>query len=56
MDSSELMMMSKRSLASEVETDQSDSSVMSLEAKLMSGEADRSFVGSWEASYPLRLV
>ena len=33
-----MMRMGKRSLASELVTDQSDSSVMSLEAKLMSGE------------------
>ena len=48
MDSSELMVMriGKSSLASEVETDQSDSSAMSLEAKLMSGEVDRPFIGS----------
>ena len=40
MDSSEFMVMSicKLSLASEVETDQSDSSAMSLEAKRMSDE------------------
>ena len=41
-----VMRMDKCSLAREVETDQSDSSAMSLEAKLMSGEADRPFVGS----------
>ena len=48
MDSSELMVMrmGKWSLASEVDTDQSDSSAMSLEAKLILGEVDRPFVGS----------
>ena len=47
-DSSDMMVirMDRWSLASEVETDQSYSSAMSLEAKLMSGEFDRSFVGS----------
>ena len=58
MDSSELMAMriDKLSLASEVETEQSDSSAMSLEAKLMSGEIDRPFVGSRVASFSLRMV
>ena len=41
-----VMRMGKCSLASEVETDQSDSSAKSLEAQLMSGEVDRPFVGS----------
>ena len=45
------MRMDKCSLASEVVTDQSDSSVMPLEAKLMSGEVDRTFVGSCVASF-----
>ena len=44
-----------RSLASEVETDKSDSSAMSLEAELMSGEVDRPFVGSHVASFSLRM-
>ena len=43
-------------MTSEVETDQSDSSSMSLEAKLMSGEVDRPFVGSRVASFSLRMV
>ena len=53
MDSSELMVirMGKWSLSREVWTDQSDSSAMSLEAKLMSGEANRQFVGSRVASF-----
>ena len=50
------MMMGRRSLASEVETDQSDSSEMSLEAKLMSGEVNRPFVGSRVASFSIRMV
>ena len=55
MDCSELMVMrmGKLSLASEVESDQSDSSAMSLEAKLMSSEVDRPFVGSRVASFSL---
>ena len=46
-DISELMVMrmEKLSLASEVETDQSDISAMPLETKLMTGEVDRPFVG-----------
>ena len=42
-DSSEVMVMrmGRRSLASEVETDQSDSKAMSLEVKLISGEVDK---------------
>ena len=36
--------------------DQSDSSAMSLEAKLMSGKIDRPFVGSCVASFSLRMV
>ena len=39
-----------------VETDQSDSSAMSLENKLMSGEVDRPFVGSRVASFSLIMV
>ena len=50
------MRMGKLSLASEVETGQSDSSAMSLEAKMMSGEVDRPFVGSLVASFSLRMV
>ena len=50
------MWMGKWSLASEVETDQSDSSAMSLEAKLMSGEVDPPFDGSGVASFSLRMV
>ena len=38
-----------------METDQSDSSAMSLEAKLMSGEVVRLFVGSRAASFTLRM-
>ena len=45
------MRMGRSSLASRVETDQADSSVMSLEAKLMSSEVDRPFVGSGVASF-----
>ena len=58
MFSSELMVvwMGKLSLASEVETDQSDSSAMSLEDKLMSGEVDRPFVGRRVASFSIRIV
>ena len=58
MDSSELMVMrmGKCSQASEVETDQTDSNAMSLEAKLMSCEDDRPFVGSRIASFSLRMV
>ena len=58
MNSSEFMVMrmGRRSLAREVETDQSNSSAMSLEAKLMSGEVDRPFVGSRVASFLLRMV
>ena len=57
MDSSELLLkrMEKLSLASEVETDQSGSSAMSLEAKLMSVEDDRPFVGCRVASLSLRI-
>ena len=40
------MKMGKLSLVSEVETDQSDRSAISMEAKLMTGEVDRQFVGS----------
>ena len=43
-------------MASVVETDQSDSSAMSLDAKLMSGEVDRLFGGSRVASFSLRMV
>ena len=43
-------------MAIEVETDQSDSSAMSLEAKLMSGEVDRTFVCCRVASFSLRMV
>ena len=58
MDSSELivMRMGKRSQASEVENDQSDSSAMTLQAKQMSGEAVRPFVGSRIASFSLRMM
>ena len=48
--------MGKWSLASEAETDQSDSSAMSLEAKLMSSEVDRPFVCFRVASFSLRMV
>ena len=43
-------------LASLVEIDQSDSSAMSLEAKLTSGEVDQSFVGSLVVSFSLGMV
>ena len=43
-------------MASEVETDQSGSSAMSLKAKLMSGEDDRPFDGSRVASFSIRMV
>ena len=58
MDSSELMVMRmvKLSLASEIETDQSDGSAMSLEVILVSGEVDQPFVGSRVASFSLRMV
>ena len=58
MVSSELIVMrtGRLSQASEVETDQSDSSAMSLVAKLMSGEVDRPFVGSRVASFSPRMV
>ena len=58
MDSSELMVMrmGRLSLDSKVETDQSDSSAMSLEAKLMSNEDERPFVGSRVASFSSRMV
>ena len=39
-----------------METDQSDSSAMSLESKLMPGEADRLFVDSRVDSFSLRMV
>ena len=55
MDNSELMAMSvisMLSLASEVEILQSDSSAMSLEAKLMSGVVDRPYV----ALFSIRMV
>ena len=39
-----------------METDQSDSSAFSLEAKLMSGEVDRQFVGSLVASFSLIII
>ena len=39
-----------------MENDQSDSSTMLLEVKLMSGEVDRPFVGSRVASFSLRMV
>ena len=41
-------------MASEVKTDQSDSSAKSLEVKLMSGEVDRPFVGCHIVSFSLR--
>ena len=41
---------------SDMETNQSDSSALSLEAKLMSGEVDRSFIDSLVASFCLRMV
>ena len=58
MDSSELMVkrMGRWSLASEVDADQSDSSAMSLAAKLISGYVDRPFVCSRVASLSLRMV
>ena len=56
MDSSKLIVMSKLSLASEVENDQSDSSAMSLEAKQILGEVYRPFDGSRVASFLLRMV
>ena len=40
----------------EVETDQSDSSAMSLEAKLMSGKVDQRFVSCRIATFSLRMV
>ena len=43
--------MSRWMLASEVETDQSDSRAMSLEAKLMSGEVGRLSFGSHVTSF-----
>ena len=43
-------------VASDVESDQSDSSAMSLEAKLISGEVDRPFVGSSVASFYIEMV
>ena len=39
-----------------METDQSDSSAMSLEVKLMSDKVDRPFVGSHAASFSLTMV
>ena len=48
--------MGKLSLANQVETDKSNSCAVSLEAKLMSGEVDRPFVGSRVASFSLRIV
>ena len=39
-----------------METLQSDSSAMTLEAKLISGVFDRPFVGSRIASFSLRMV
>ena len=39
-----------------MKTDQSDSRAMSLESKLMSGEVNRSCVGSHVASFSLRRV
>ena len=58
MDSSELMVMivGKLSQACELENDQSDSSAISLEANVMSGEVDKPFVGSRVASFSLRMV
>ena len=58
MDSSELMVltMGRLSPAGEVDTDQSDSSVMTLEAKLMSGDVDRPFFYSHVASFSLRMA
>ena len=49
-------MMGRYSLASEFETDQCDSRAMSLEAKLMSVEVDRPFVGCRVASFSLKMV
>ena len=58
MESADLMLrrMGKRSLAIEVEADQSDCSAMLLKAKLLSGEVVRPFVGSRVASFSLRMV
>ena len=56
MDSSELMRIGRRSLASKVTTDQPDSSAMSLKAKLTSGEVDGPFFGSRIVSFSLRIV
>ena len=46
----------KCSQASDVATDQSHCSAMSMETKLMSGEADRLFVSSRVASFSLRML
>ena len=58
MNSSELMMMmmGRLFLASEVETEQSDSSAMSLGAIHMSSVVDRSFASSRFTSFSLRMV
>ena len=50
------MRMGELSLASEIDTDPSDSSAMLLEAKLMSGDVDRPFVGNRVASFPVRIM